>query len=71
MKAGFNFVPGVNGRMFYPWLSVRGLYNKKHKGKDSGITIEDTSRKKSKIKIMGYENMDDLNSIIGTNIEKS
>lgn len=54
----------IKGGVLYPWDSMKATFKNYTDGRVKFITVEDTSRKGSKIKLEGYVAMNDLKSII-------
>ena len=61
---------GIKGNVLYPWSSL-SFKAQKSNGVPVSITIEDKTRKRSKVHLSGYEAMGDLIAIIENKAGKS
>ena len=57
--------------MVYPWSSLSFKTPKSNGGIPESIIIEDKTRKRSKVKLSGYESMGELVALIKANAGKS
>ncbi|MEW8320113.1 MAG: hypothetical protein AB2660_18390 [Candidatus Thiodiazotropha sp.] len=64
------FSSSVNGSVVYPWSSLKYKVTNNNVGELEGIVIEDQNRKGSKQKIVGYEGMSELFTLIESNAKK-
>lgn len=64
------FGSGINGSVVYPWSSLKYKVTNNNVGEPEGIVIEDQNRKGSKQKIVGYEGMSELFTLIEGNAKK-
>ena len=62
---------GIKGSMVYPWSSLSFKTPKSNGGIPESIIIEDKTRKRSKVKLSGYESMGELVALIKANAGKS
>ena len=62
---------GIKGSVLYPWLSLSFKIQKSKSGVPESITIEDKTRKGSKVNLSGYEGMGELIALIEDNAGKS
>ena len=63
LLSGARFESGV----LYPWSSLRASLIRAKDGAVDSITIADTARRGSKVRLLGYEAMDELGSLIEKN----
>ena len=61
---------GINGSIAYPWSSLAYRVLTNSSGEPEAIWVEDRTRKNSKIKLVGYEGMSELASLIEDNASK-
>ena len=62
---------GIKGSVLYPWTSLSFKVRNSNAGVPESITIEDKTRKGSKINLSGYEGMGELIALIEDNAGKS
>ena len=62
---------GIKGSVLYPWRSLSFKVRNNSAGVPESITIEDKTRKGSKINLSGYEGMGELIVLIEDNAGKS
>ncbi|MEN8166703.1 MAG: hypothetical protein ABFR65_04395 [Pseudomonadota bacterium] len=62
---------GIKGSVLYPWPSLSFKIKNSKAGIPESITIEDKTRKGSKINLTGYEGMGELMALIEDNAGKS
>jgi hypothetical protein len=71
-EKGLSFTgAGIKGNLLYPWSSLSFKVQNEQSGTIEAITIEDKNRKRSKIKLVGYEAMSELFALIKENAGKS
>jgi hypothetical protein len=61
---------GIQGHLLYPWSSLNYKIKRTDDAVES-ITIQDMSRKRSKVKLVGFEEMGELASLIERNAGES
>ena len=54
----------IKGGVHYPWSSLRASLKRERDGSVSSIQIQDTTRKGSKLRLVGYQAMDELGDLI-------
>ncbi|MCG7994269.1 MAG: hypothetical protein JAZ06_02450 [Candidatus Thiodiazotropha taylori] len=64
------FGSGINGSVVYPWTSLKFKVENNNVDELEEIVIEDRNRKGSKQKIVGYEGMSELFTLIEGNAKK-
>ena len=67
LLSGSRFESGV----LYPWSSLRASLFRAKDGAIDSITIADTARRGRKVRLLGYEAMDELGSLIEKNAVES